>query len=312
MGDQSKLVQLERDDALNMAGGWRPSESDRRYQDNQMLAAQDALLSCVLLGVVASWYLIDTATLADGDEFAPGDFVCLSGSTLGPRYVQKAYGAVLEALGHGILGVCLTGGTAGAVLVAVDGVVPPSVTGLGTAAEPYVYLSGARGHSEAAVEEGDVIVGTKDAAGNLLLGKATVAPAAATHIYVLHAMSIATNSAVAAAPLLLGAVLFDPNVIPIAPGQTRNVYFDIIGQASSGAHALCVDLWDTAGAVTITGSQQTINATAPTYARATVAALADGGLDPLIVQLRLWMASVAEGEDVTLLHASLVVQASVD
>jgi hypothetical protein len=115
--------------------------------------------------------------LPGGDEEPPdywtigiGDAVCLAASSLGHRYVRKAYVRALDDCGGRALGIALTPGASGAVLVALSGTLPRAVTGLyPDPTEPYVVIDGAA-RCQSTDDPGDPVVGTMDSAGNMQLG----------------------------------------------------------------------------------------------------------------------------------------------
>src|SRR6185312_9881781 len=140
------------------------NRQDRAYLDSQARGAQQHLVQSVLSSVTCTWFTLDQTSAAG----APGDVVCLTGTN-----VTRAVAAAL-ALAGGPCGILMAAAAPGApVLVALMGLVPASITGLGATIAGRVYgrvnTTTARVEAVSTIGALDFALGTIESGGNLSL-----------------------------------------------------------------------------------------------------------------------------------------------
>ncbi len=153
--------QLAVDPALVMDANYKFNATQRRYIDDQIRAIEQHLVDNLINGRHATWFTLSGASVA----VTAGDTVCLSGV---PGLVTKSNATDLDSVLSALGVVIQAASPGGKVLVAISGVVPPSITGLGTTAG-FVRIDTATSVCErvAGLSTGDFVIGTVDAAGYL-------------------------------------------------------------------------------------------------------------------------------------------------
>ena len=158
----SKILKLQIDAPLVQGAGYAFDNGDRAYIDSQILGIQQLLLQGTLSGINATYVTLDASSAA----VAVGDLGCTSG--LGGTVTRGTDGALAAA--GGVLCIFLAAGTpGGAVLAALTGVLPPTVTGLTPGTARPVIASAGRCATTVSVTSGQFVIGTMDAAGYLTL-----------------------------------------------------------------------------------------------------------------------------------------------
>jgi len=157
---------LSVDPPVNLGATYIFDKSDRRKIDEQIRELQAALLDTSLTG-----QNLTTCRVASGTSFVSGDVCCLSGAPAkddGIPTITIATSAHLVIAGA-VLGVVMAAAPQDSlVLVALSGVLPPSITGLQTAG-PVVCDSNGKLVHVAAFGSGDLKMGVADASLNLTL-----------------------------------------------------------------------------------------------------------------------------------------------
>ncbi|WP_438029034.1 hypothetical protein [Sorangium sp. So ce233] len=165
---QSKIVtDLQVDDAHQQTARAFFDAADRQYLDNQIRGCQQHLVDGLINGTHATWIRV----AATSPSLTAGDVVCLAGLALGYPVVTLATAAALAVAGCAY-GVVLRAAAPGArALVALDGVVGPSVTGLGATAGVVRVSSAGRPQRVASYSTGDYPLGTVDSQGYLTIAR---------------------------------------------------------------------------------------------------------------------------------------------
>lgn len=157
---------LSVDSPVNLGATYVFDKSDRRKIDEQIRELQAAMLDTSLTG-----QNLTTCRVASGTSFVAGDVCCLSGAPAkddGIPSITIATAAHLVIAGA-VLGVVMAAAPQDSlVLVALSGVLPPSITGLQTAG-PVVCDSTGKLVHVAAFGSGDLKMGVADASLNLTL-----------------------------------------------------------------------------------------------------------------------------------------------
>lgn len=167
------LTDLQPDDALaqNSASF---TASDRQFIDTQIRGCQQHLATLVLNGVHATYVKVD----AGSATLAKGDVVCLGASALGYPTVKLANSAALAVAGSAF-GVALLAAAPGSyALLAIGGLVGPSITGLAATAGVVRVSTAGRPERRASFAAGDYPLGTVDSTGYLTIARAAVVAAA--------------------------------------------------------------------------------------------------------------------------------------
>lgn len=140
MGDSSKITtDIAIDDAIQLDANFRLDAHDRRYLDNQVLGCQTHLVNSLLSGYAATWGILDAASVTVN----PGDVICVKDNA-----VTKATAADLANAGAACGIVLATTGPNGRVHFAIDGILPPTVSGLGSGAALPVRVNTTTGRLE--------------------------------------------------------------------------------------------------------------------------------------------------------------------
>lgn len=157
---------LSVDPPVNLGATYVFNKSDRRKIDDQIREIQSALLDTSLTG-----QNLTTCRVASGTSFVSGDVCCLSGAPAkddGIPTITIATAAHLVVAGA-VLGVVMAAAPQDSlVLVALSGVLAPSITGLQTAG-PVVCDSNGKLVHVAAFGSGDLKMGVADDSLNLTL-----------------------------------------------------------------------------------------------------------------------------------------------
>lgn len=146
-------------------------EADRVLLDEQIGACQAHLSAALLNGIVATWLVVDGAC----KELKKGDVACRVASAQG-RTITLATQPALKAAGFPI-GIVLQGAPAGGkALVGLEGLVDPTLSGLGPKAGPVRVSSAGRPERVSSYAQGDFPLGMADERGWLALerGRAIV------------------------------------------------------------------------------------------------------------------------------------------
>lgn len=160
------------DAAVVIDNTWALTDQDRAYIDSQNLAMQQQLLMCLLLGMHCTWFILDAGSAAA----SKGDVVCSAGTSglTVTRALPTPLAAAGIATGIVVLNAPIGGGAVqpGApVLVAMEGLVPASITGIAAGSALYAIVSNsARVQATGTVSSTAYPLGVVDAAGNLTLG----------------------------------------------------------------------------------------------------------------------------------------------
>ncbi len=169
MSSQLK-TNLTQDPPIKLDASYQFSPIDRRYIDDQALAAQEHIVNSLIGGVHATWFYLAALSSAV-DE---GDTVAASfdaNNTTGVPTVTFADSGALSAAG-GACGVVLKGAAPGTrVLVAIGGILDPSVTGL-PASSGVARVNTSTGQAEhvASFSSSDYPLGSTNSHGELTLG----------------------------------------------------------------------------------------------------------------------------------------------
>lgn len=244
--------QLAVDPTLSMDANYKFNSSDRRYIDDQIRAIEQLIVDNLINGKHASWFTLSGSSAA----VIAGDTVCLSGI---PGSVTKSETTVLSSV-HSAIGVVMQAASAGGkVLVALSGVVSPSITALGTGAAGFVRVNATTSRCEVVtfVSAGDYILGTVDAAGWMHIMPSPTLGGTITYS--------GTGTRFFSIPGTVSTT--DTTVTPIASFQMVNETlcgYDIIVTASSLTTATIGGRWKrsavynmTGGVSAIVGSQET-------------------------------------------------------
>lgn len=97
------LTDLVADDPVQLDASYSPSNRDRRYIDDQIIATQGLLSDAVLSGVLGTWPRLSSNSAA----LEQGDWVCITDST-DPEGIPVVTKAVLAAVSEAgkVFGVC--------------------------------------------------------------------------------------------------------------------------------------------------------------------------------------------------------------
>lgn len=161
------LTDLAVDDPLVQDANYRFNSTDRQYIDEQILGTQQHIVDNLINGKHASWYDLS----ATSSSVVAGDTVCLSSSI--PGAVIKAVSSA-PGLAGSILGVVVQAAAPGGkVLVAINGILSPTITGLGTGTTGLVKVNTTTSRLEytSTPLSTDYLVGTVDSNGWLTLGR---------------------------------------------------------------------------------------------------------------------------------------------
>ncbi len=121
-------TQLAVDPALVMDANYKFNNSDRRKIDDQIRAIEQHIVDNLINGKHASWFDLSGAS----DAVIAGDAVCLA--SIAGGLVTKALASPLDDA-KSVLGVVVQAAPPGGkVLVAIGGIIPPSITGIGSLA----------------------------------------------------------------------------------------------------------------------------------------------------------------------------------
>jgi hypothetical protein len=226
----SALRNFQQDPPLVQNAQYRLNGPDRQYIDDQIQAIQVFLLQGMLAGVLASYFVVD----ATSGTISPGDVLCSAPSTIGIPTVTRATTAT-TANSPSIVGIAITAASPGGrVFVAMNGILPPSLTGLsGGVGVVRVNLSTARCQSTSSYSLGDVPVGTVDAAGYLTLTRTAIntVPNVLTEAFVVDSASAAVSIGDTICVTLTGTVT---RATAIALGVAGAVLGVAINAASPG------------------------------------------------------------------------------
>ncbi len=153
-------TQLAVDPALVMDANYQFDPAQRRYIDDQIRAIEQLLVDNLINGRHGSWFNLSGAS----EAVIAGDTVCLSGA---PGYVTKCTQDRLDEARSAIGVVVSAASPGGKVLVAISGVLTPSITQLAVGTPGYVKVTPATSRLEvvSGISIGDVILGTVDYAG---------------------------------------------------------------------------------------------------------------------------------------------------
>lgn len=235
---QSKLRDLLVDDPVIIDDDYEFDEVERGYVDDQAITIQRHLVQSLLLGMHCTWLKLDGGSAAA----SIGDVVCSAGSLA--LTITRALASPMAAAGSA-LGVVILGGNQGDwILVALEGVIPASITGLVGSASGALYanVNTATARLVASGTPGSTLFGTVDPAGNLTLRPS---PPAATGIS-------ASDLYVSIVDIAAGAGL--AGLTSVAASRTQGVGFGAIqaGHSCVGARFywkttstnVKVSLWD--------------------------------------------------------------------
>ena len=113
------------DAPVDLGAGYVFDANDRRLIDDEILACEQALIDCVIGGMSCTWFTLDPGATAP----AVGQAVVSLNSNLQTVALADTAGMTNAVSGCGI---CLRStAPGGKILVAIGGVVPASITGLG-------------------------------------------------------------------------------------------------------------------------------------------------------------------------------------
>jgi hypothetical protein len=157
-------AELLPDEPLRQDARYTLGQEDRQQIDNQIRTLQIFASRAHLNGVHATY-----VKLVGGDG-ALGDVVCSADGLAGKATVQRATPAALATAGV-VVGVLLEAATSGSLaLVAIGGVVSPTVTGLDALAGWVRVNASARCEQVTTLGDSDIALGHVDAGGYLTLG----------------------------------------------------------------------------------------------------------------------------------------------
>jgi hypothetical protein len=161
--DTKIVSDLAVDEPLVQDSRYRLTPEDRKYIDEQIRGLEQHVVDMLVKGRHATYYTLDASSPA----VTEGDIVCPASSVLGT--VTKALTATLTSA-RSVCGVVVKAASPGGrVLVAVGGMIPPTMTGLAAAASGSVRVNPSTGRCEmvATLTGSDYGVGTVDGAGFL-------------------------------------------------------------------------------------------------------------------------------------------------
>lgn len=157
------LTDLAVDDPLVQDANYRFDSADRQYIDEQIRGIETHLVNALIRGRQATYFRVSTLSPA----LAPGDAVCIYDVVGGELTVGKALSAHLTP--SNLVGVCVLAAAPGSnALVAIGGVLPPSVTGIQTGFDGYAYVDGGTGRLFVVIgnpASGDIVAGRVDVSG---------------------------------------------------------------------------------------------------------------------------------------------------
>lgn len=211
------------DDPLRQDARYTLGQEDRQQIDTQIRELQTFASRAHLNGAHGTYLKLT----GDG---ALGDVVCSAGGLAGSPTVKVATAAALETAGVA-LGVLLEAATSGSkVLVAIGGVIAPTVTGLSAGAPGWVRVDAAgRCERVDSLADDDVALGHVDAGGYLTLG---IRP-----------------SSVAGTDLAAEKLLVDDTTTTLANGRALRALTATIPILAIGAVPVTVSRQDAAGSV---------------------------------------------------------------
>lgn len=165
----TKITTNLRPDDAHQAANTTFDTQDRQYIDAQIRGCQQHLADSLINGVIGTWARVASTS----SELANGDVVCLAGVASGEPTVTLATAAAIAGPGAAY-GVVLRAASPGArVLLAIDGILAPSITGLGTTAGLVRVSSVGRPERVASYSSGDYPLGSVNSLGYLTLNRST-------------------------------------------------------------------------------------------------------------------------------------------
>lgn len=236
-GKLSKILAfLMRDDPLVQDASYRADASDRQYIDNQIIGTQQHVVDNLISGVHGTWFQADAGLSA---SLQPGDVVGASGSG-GLNVTLFTSTSVPAIAGAKPLGVVMQIASPGArVRVATGGLIDKSITGLATTAGLARVSTAGRVERVDALADGDVGLGSVDAAGVLSFATAqTFSSAAAPNGVHLPVKAAATGNITLSGAQTLDIVACSPGdrvLLPFQTDETQNGLYVVASGAWSRA-----------------------------------------------------------------------------
>lgn len=168
MSNDSKLkTQLTVDEPVAITASLRTEPEDRRYIDNQILAAETHLVSSVISGVQTTWFhlWVESDAVSIGDVLCPANVEPIDGIPVVTRATPDALAA----------GKCVSGVAVSSALpntrvnAAVGGIISSEVSDLGPGVLAGVRVSNGRCQRVASFAGSDYPVGVADPTGNVTI-----------------------------------------------------------------------------------------------------------------------------------------------
>ena len=165
--DTKIVTQLAVDSPVNLGASYEFDKSDRKYIDDQIRGLEQHVVDDLINGVIATWYQIDNSS----SQLAVGDNVTFAGTQTTPT--------VTKAIPSSMYGYSVPAGIVvqvspanGKARIAMEGAIPPSITGLATGSPGFVRIaSNGRCERIASPSTSDYVIGSVDQEGNLAFAR---------------------------------------------------------------------------------------------------------------------------------------------
>lgn len=181
------------DSPLVQNAGFAFDRDDRQYIDNQIRGVEQHLVDALIKNRHATYIRVNGSSAS----LAAGDVACVSNEQAEPQVTKAVAAALTDAVSS--LAVVVRPASPGAMaLVAIGGVLPPSVTGLATNSAGYVRANTTTGRCErvASLSAGDYGIGVVSKSGHMQVvpgigvgatGASSITPGTPGHLTVYDA-----------------------------------------------------------------------------------------------------------------------------